>query len=220
MQMHLNCDTVGAVMTKTTPTLALVLLAACADEPGGSTPETPETITRVALTFTPDGGGASVTAAFSDPDGDGGVSATADPITLATSTTYALTIAFLDELFEPPTDITDEIEAESEEHLILLYGDAVAGPATTSSSALLVHAYADAESDYGPQAVGEDLPVGLANTITTATAGTGVLSVMLRHLPQLGGQPQKTADLPERFAAGEAIVGDVDADVDFDVTVQ
>ena len=61
--------------------------------------------------------------------------------------------------------------------------------------------------------------LGLANTITTMAAGTGVLSVMLRHLPELGGQPQKTADLPGRFAAGEALAGDVDADVDFDVTV-
>ncbi len=206
-------------MSKTTPILVL-LLAACADEPGGSAPETAEQITRVALTFTPDGGGASVTAAFSDPDGDGGVSGSSEPVTLAAGTTYALTIAFSNELFDPPEDITAEIEAEAEEHIVLVHGDAVAGPATSSGSALLTHAYADVESDYGADIVGDDLPVGLANTVTTAAAGTGVLSVMLRHVPELNGQPQKTADLPGRFAAGDTVAGDVDADVDFDVTVQ
>ena len=43
---------------------------------------------------------------------------------------------------------------------------------------------------------------------------------MLRHMPVLGGGPQKVAGLAEDLAAGMALPGDVDVDVSFDVTVQ
>ena len=79
--------------------------------------------------------------------------------------------------------------------------------------------YADVESDYGPNA-GDDLPVGLTNTITANAAGTGDFSVMLRHLPELNGEAQKVAGLAEDFAAGEALPGDPDVDITFSLTVQ
>ena len=179
-----------------------------------------EQITRVTLTFVDDATGDEVTASFTDPDGDGGVSGSSEPITLAAETTYRLTIAFVNGLEEPEEDITAEISDEAEDHLVLLYGDAVAGPATGASEGALVHMYADVESDYGANE-GDDLPVGLTNTITTGAAGdSGVLSVMLRHLPPVNDEPVKVAGLPESFAGGDALPGDVDADVDFDVTVQ
>jgi hypothetical protein len=196
-----------------------LVFVACSDPDAGGG-EVPEQITRVELTFTPEGGGAAVTAAFNDPDGDGGASGMSEPIALAAGTTYALALSFANELFDPPEDVTAEIEAEAEAHLVLLYGDAVAGPATGVTDALLQHAYADVESDYGGNAVGDDLPVGLANTITTMDAGTGTLRVMLRHMPELNGQPQKESGAAERFAAGETLPGDVDADVEFAVSVQ
>lgn len=219
--MHLNCDMVRAAMHPARSLLlgSAFLLAACSDlDSGGG--DIPEQITRVELTFTPDGGGSAVTAAFSDPDGDGGMSGSSDPIVLAASTTYSLTLAFANELFDPPEDITAEVEAEAEAHQVFIYGDAVAGPATGVTDALLVHAYADVESDYGDNAVGDDLPVGLANTITTTDAGTGTLAVMLRHMPELNGQPQKASGAAERLASGEPLPGDVDADVEFAATVQ
>ena len=49
-----------------------------------------EVLSTVELTFTPEGGGEPLVAKFEDPDGDGGVSGTADSITLAASTTYSL----------------------------------------------------------------------------------------------------------------------------------
>jgi hypothetical protein len=209
-------------MTETMRGVVLVALtASCADVGTAEEGNPEEQITTVTLSFAPDGGGSSVVAAFRDPDGDGGTSGTAEPITLAAATTYALTIAFANELVDPLEDITSEVEEESEEHQVFIYGDAVSGPATSNASALLTHAYADVESDYAGNAVGDDLPVGLAHTITTMDAGSDVvLSVMLRHLPELNGQPQKVAGLAERFAGGESIAGDVDADVDFDVTVE
>lgn len=179
-----------------------------------------EVITTVRLTFTPQGGGTPVVAAFTDPDGDGGMSGSSEPIVLAAGTTYDLAVEFLNELEDPAEDITAEIEEESEEHQIFVLGNAVEGPATPASAgAVLRHDYADAESDYGGT-VGDDLPVGLANTIVARAAGSGRLTVMLRHLPALNDQPQKVAGLAERLAGGEALPGDVDSEVDFEVTVQ
>ena len=218
--MHLNCDMVRAAMHPARSFLlgCAFLSFACSDPDAGGG-DIPEQITRVELTFTPQGGGTTVTAAFSDPDGDGGESGTSEPIMLAASTTYTLTLAFANELFEPDEDIAAEVEAEAEAHQVFIYGDAVAGPATGVTAALLVHAYADAESDYGDNAVGDDLPVGLANTITTMDAGSGTLAVMLRHMPELNGQPQKASGAAERLASGEPLPGDVDADVEFTATV-
>jgi hypothetical protein len=219
--MHLNCDMVRAAMHPARSFLlgSAFVFVACSD-PDSSDGDIPEQITTVELTFSPDGGGPAVTAAFRDPDGDGGASGSSEPIMLAASTTYTLTLAFANELFDPPEDITAEVEAEAEAHQVFIHGDAVAGPATGVGDALLVHAYADVESDYGDNAVGDDLPVGLANTITTMDAGSGKLAVMLRHMPELNGQPQKASGAAERLASGEPLPGDVDADVEFTATVE
>ena len=102
-----------------------------------------------------------------------------------------------------------------------MYGSAVQGPATgDNANAVLTHTYADMESTYGANAVGDDLPVGLANQIVTGSAGAGDLQLMLRHLPDLDGEPVKVPGLAEDFAAGEALPGDVDVDVSFEVTVE
>jgi hypothetical protein len=178
-------------------------------------------ITTVTLTFTPQGGGTPVVASFRDPDGDGGMSGSSDSIVLTTGTTYELAIAFLNELEDPAEDITAEVEGEAEVHQIFVTGTGVQGPATAANpGALIEHAYADRESSYGADAVGEDLPVGLVNTITATTAGSGTLEITLRHLPELNEQPQKTPGLAEMLAAGEPLPGEVDAAVEFELTVQ
>ena len=177
-----------------------------------------EIISRVELTFTPAGGGAPLVFAFNDLDGDGGASGTADRIELAAGVEYALAVRFINSYAEPAEDITDEIGAEAEEHMIFVTGD-VAGPASSASPGLLTHAYADRESDYGENAVGDDLPVGLANTVTSAAAGTGELRITLRHLPPLNDIPQKTADIPADLAAGRDLPGSVDADITFELVV-
>lgn len=190
------------------------------DDHGHEHEET-EIITTVTLTFSPQGGGPAVVAAFSDPDGDGGMSGSSDPITLAAGTTYDLHVAFTNELVDPPEEITAEVEEEAEEHQIFVTGDGVSGPAAGEDpDALVTHAYADLESTYGSNAVGDDLPVGLSNTIEATTAGTGTLEVRLQHLPELNGSPQKTPGLAEQVAMGELLPGDVDASVSFELTVQ
>ncbi len=185
----------------------------------GECGEETEVITTVTLTFTPASGGSAVTAVFDDPDGNGIMAPVVDDIALTSGETYTLGIELSNALEEPAEDVTAEIEEESEEHQFFIYGSAVNGPASTGGAALVDHAYADVESDYGPNA-GEDLPVGLTNTITANAAGTGDFSVMLRHLPELNGEAQKVAGLAEDFAAGEALPGDPDVDITFSLTVQ
>ncbi len=204
------------------PALALALapLACDGDEDHDDHDHESEVISRVTLTFTPDGGGEAIVASFDDPDGDGGVSGTSEPITLAAGTTYTMTVEFLNALEDPAEDITEEVMEEAEEHLVLVYGSGVTGPAGIGDSVLVSHAYADVESDYGANAEGDDLPVGLANTITASNVGSADLQVMLRHLPELNGQPQKTADLIDSFASGGAVAGEVDANVSFELTVE
>jgi len=200
-----------------TAVLAIALATVgCTEDGGGDDPN--EIISRVELTFTPTAGGDPLVFQFDDPDGDGGVSGTSDRIELAAGVEYTLAVRFLNEIASPPEDLTEEIRAEAEHHFVFVIGD-VSGPASSSANPLAITAYADKESDYGPNAVGDDLPVGLVNTFTTQSAGSGQLRVLLRHLPPINDQPQKTGDLPQQLAAGDALPGSVDADVAFELVV-
>jgi hypothetical protein len=171
-----------------------------------------EAITRVELTFTPEGGGAAIVASFADPENDG--DPTIDPITLADGARYALAVTFENQLADPVEDITAEVADEGDEHQVFFYGSAVSGPATGDNAAAVVtHAYAD-EDENG-------LPIGLANTIEATSTGSGELKVMLRHLPAEGGVAVKVASTAEDFAAdGNAVPGDADVDVTFALTVE
>jgi hypothetical protein len=192
-------------------TFALVLLTACGDD-GGGTINPQELITAVTLTFTPGALGTTVVAEFDDPDGDGGEPPTIDPIELVDGGIYTLTITFENRLEDPPEDITAEVEDEAEEHQIFLTGSAVGGPATDKPGAPLFHQYADQDAN--------GLPIGLTNTID-AQVGAGELTVTLRHLPPINGNPTKTADIAGQVRDGgfSSIGGETDAQVTFDVNV-
>ncbi|HEU0029126.1 MAG TPA: hypothetical protein VFQ53_00745 [Kofleriaceae bacterium] len=171
-----------------------------------------EVITTVTLTFTPDGGGTPVTASFDDPDGDGGELPVIDPIVLTAGTTYDLAVQFINRREEPAEDITLEVRDESDEHQVFFTGSAVDGPASDHPDGPLVQTYADLDVN--------GLPIGLDNQIVART-GTGMLTVTLRHLPPLNGQPAKTAELADAVKAGgfAGLAGETDAQVPFDVTV-
>jgi hypothetical protein len=190
--------------------LATSSLAACGD-PGGGDDDPPEVITTVTLTFTPPSPGTPVVAAFDDPDGDGGMPPTVDPINLPDGVSYALAIAFANRLEDPPEDITQEIRDEGDQHQVFLTNTAVNGPASDVPLAPLQHAYADMDA--------RGLPIGLANTIVTGQ-GTGMLTVTLRHLPPIGGTDTKVADLASfvRTDGLDSIGGESDAQVTFMVT--
>ena len=108
------------------PFLAALLLAAplfatsCKDDKEDPQPDDEnELITTVRYTLTPVGGGAAVTAESKDLDGDGGNAPVTSTLTLAANTTYTGTITFLDESKSPAEDITAEVSAESDEHLVV-----------------------------------------------------------------------------------------------------
>jgi hypothetical protein len=189
--------------------LALSLVAACGDVGGSQNSE--EVITTVQLTFMAPGGLPNVVE-FDDPDGDGGEPGTADPIELASGTTYTLAVAFINRLGTIPEDITEEVRDEAAEHQVFFTGSAVDGPAAANPGAPLAHSYADTDDN--------GLPLGLESSIVTS-AGTGTLTVTLRHMPpEL--PPEKSADAAEAVKTGgfSAIGGSTDATVDFAVTVQ
>jgi hypothetical protein len=213
--MQMNCIFFHRV-GKLTSCLALATAIACGGNNRGY--DENEVISLVELTFTPASGGMPLVFEFNDPDGDGGISGISDKIELAANTEYTLRVRFLNSLATPPEDITEEVKDEAEDHFVFVLGD-VTGPASMAFPALVTHAYADHESDYGTNAVGDDLPVGLVNTITTKNTSSGKLRLILRHLPALNAKPQKTGELPQLLAKGEDLPGNVDVDVSFELVV-
>ena len=183
-------------------------LAACGIDDAGSTNEQ-EVITTVILNFAPTSG-STVTATFDDPDGDGGSAPTVDPVNL-TAGTYTLTVQFQNRLVTPAEEITTEVNDEHDVHLLLFTGTAVVGPASTSTTGPLMQSYADMDAN--------GLPVGLTNTLV-ASAGTGQLTVTLRHMPP-EEPPQKSACTVMDVKTGgiDTIGGSTDAQVSFMVSV-
>lgn len=189
--------------------MGALCLAACGDEGGAENDN--EVITTVILNFAPSGGGATKTFTFNDPDGDGGAAPTIDPVNL-TAGMYSLTVQFQNRLVTPAEEITDEVHDESAMHLLLFTGTAVVGPATSNTTGPLTQSYADMDAN--------GLPIGLSDNITAA-AGTGQLTVTLRHMPP-EEPPQKASDTLVNAKTGgvDSIGGSTDAQVNFDVTVQ
>jgi len=186
-------------------------LVACGEDGSGSQ-NAEEVISRVELVMVPMGGGASVTAVFDDPDGDGGEPPTIDAITLAMGTTYATSVRFLNALGTLPGDTTLEVSDGRDVHQVFFTGTAVDGPASDHPGAALTHAYADTDVN--------GLPIGLESTLVAAP-GTGDLTITLRHLPPVNDQAVKTAALAGEVRASgfTALAGATDAQVTFPVAV-
>jgi hypothetical protein len=190
----------------------LCVLAACG-EPGDNGGNEQEVITTVQLSFMPTTG-VPVVFEFDDPDGDGGMQGTAQPIALPTATSYTMNVAFINRQGTVPEDITAEVRDEGDEHQVFFTGNAVMGPATMNADAALTHSYADMDAN--------GFPIGLSSTImTSATPSAGVLTVTLRHMPP-EAPPEKSADTAAQVASGgfATIGGTTDVMVEFPVSVQ
>lgn len=126
-----------------------------------------ELITTVNLKFTEEGTTTISTFTFRDTDGDGGNPPSRfDTISLKPNTTYKLEIELLDESKTPVEDITEEVEEESDEHLLIY---------TATPTSLLTYTYGDKDKN--------GLVIGLTGTAKTGTADEGKLKVQLRHQP-------------------------------------
>lgn len=147
-----------------------------------------ELITTVQLEFTPSTG-SPLTFTFKDTDGIGGNAPVVDNIALAANTVYTLRLKFLDESNASDVeDITVEIGEESAEHLVCF----------SVEGGIPLPVIQDTDTN--------GKPLGLESRYTTTTAGTGKLTVALKHNP-------------DKAAASPCSTGETDAEVVFNVAI-
>lgn len=184
--------------------MPLALLASC-DTENPEKENVEETITKITVTFTPESGGDDVVISAVDPDGDGPQDIEAEgPVILEPNFVYDLTLKFENTLETPAVNITEEIEAEGHEHIILfgwsggLFASPDNGDITSNRSD--IH-YSDQDKN--------GLPIGLMSTWTTSDSETsGEFRVVLKHQPDI------------KSAASGINDGATDADVKFDVEIK
>ena len=152
-----------------TAIFATVLFVACSND-DDNTPKPvneEEIITTLTVTLTPNGGGTPITLQTRDLDGDG---PSAPVITVSSSliagATYNGSIVLLNETVNPPENITEEVEEESDEHQFFY---------TVSGGLDLTTEYADFDGDGNP--------LGIEFTFIAGAASSGTLTFTLRHEP-------------------------------------
>jgi hypothetical protein len=187
--------------------VTLSFLSGCdTDDPAKE--DTPELITKATLTFTPSGGGATVEASATDPDGEGVQDIQVDgPIHLAANKSYTLTIALINELAKPSDpayNITEEVEEEADEHMFFfawtnnVFNDPT-GNGNIDNRNDDVN-YEDEDNN--------GLPLGLETFWTTASASSGTFTVLLKHQPEL------------KTGSSTSSTGETDLDIEFSITIQ
>ncbi len=173
--------------------LSISFFSACNDDDVIDPPE--ELITTLNYTLTPDGGGTAVTLSFQDTDGDGGNAPIITGGTLVANTNYTGSVEVLNESEDPAEDITEEVAEEDEEHQFF-YSSDISG---------LSFSYDDTDADGNP--------VGIKTMLSTGDAGSGNISVVLRHEPNKSGSGVSDGDITN---AG----GETDIEVTIPVTIQ
>jgi hypothetical protein len=159
-------------------------------------PVVEELITNMTIVLTPQGGGDVVSLVFSDPDGDGATAPTITGGTLAANTVYDAQITLLNESESPVEDITEEVEAEQEDHQFFF---------STAGGLNLSVSYADQDANGNP--------LGLITTCTSGDSSSGNLMVILRHEPDKNAAGVKDGDITN---AG----GETDIEVTFPIVIQ
>ncbi|MBL7951511.1 MAG: type 1 periplasmic binding fold superfamily protein [Flavobacteriales bacterium] len=179
--------------------LALTAIGCKKDEDDPITPAPPtneeELITTVKLHFRSVNDVEHKLFSFVDEDGDGGAAPviTAEP--LSVDSVYAVEIEVLNESVEPADDITVEIEEEGTAHQFFFRPNGVAATAV----------YADTDVN--------GRPIGLLSTWTLGSAGSGTVTVTLRHEPDKNAAGVSSGDITN---AG----GETDIEVVFPLAVE
>ncbi|SFD37965.1 type 1 periplasmic binding fold superfamily protein [Algibacter pectinivorans] len=166
--------------------ISVLVFTACSNDDDNPEPvNEEEVITTLTATLVPTTDGSTITLQTRDLDGDGpNAPVVTVSGTFAVNTTYNGTLALLNETESPAESITEEIEEEDEEHQFFFE--------TTNS--LATFDYEDFDEDSNP--------VGLAFTLTTsATPGTGTLTITLRHEPNKSASGVSDGDITN--AGGE-----------------
>jgi hypothetical protein len=142
--------------------VTICFLFSCKKDPA-PTPE--EVITTVEWTFKNVATSNIVTFVLEDLDGDGGQNPSIDTIKLAKNTIYEASVRFLDKTKTPIDDITTEVAAESDVHLVTF---------SAATGGLQIE-YLDQD--------GNGKPVGLKTKLTTGAAGANAWTLILHHEP-------------------------------------
>jgi len=172
--------------------LMAFVFTACEKDPPPP-PEEAELITTVNYLLVSTGGD-EIVLSFNDLDGDGGTPPVIVNGNLSVNETYTGTLQLLNQSVSPAESITEEIQEEDEEHQFFFESD-IPG---------LRIEYNDQDENGNP--------VGLRNTITTGEAGSGSITITLRHEPDKDGAGVSDGDIAN---AG----GETDIEVTFSVDV-
>ncbi len=165
-----------------------------------------EEINEITLTFTPTGGGDAIEVKWFDEDGEGVGAPEIDDINLDAETEYDMTITLRNTLGMEPEDITEEIEAEDNEHQFFF----------AFTADIFSNPEGDGNIDNGDDPLNyndEDengLPVGLSTKWTTgaATSSDGTFRIVLKHQPDM------------KTATSDSTVGGTDIDIEFNISIQ
>jgi len=171
----------------------ILIFTACKKDPDEVVDE--EVITTLRYTLTPDSGGTPVVLSFQDLDGDGGDAPIVMGGTLAANETYSGVMVLLNESESPAEDVTEEIE-EDDNHHQFFFQSTLGG---------LSVSYDDEDGDGNP--------LGLKTNLSTGSAGSGQLTVTLRHEPNKSASGVADGNI-------ENAGGETDIEVEFDIDVQ
>lgn len=177
---------------RTIPALGALVLAACGDSTGPGQEQ--ELISRVTLTLTPVGGGAAQVVYIDDADGlgPGAPSAQVGALQLQQGRTYTGSVLFENRLTTPAENITEEVAAEDDTHMVIYTVSGATGSTITTT-----------DTD------GTGRQLGLAfNATPGATLGAGSIRVVLCHF-----------DATPKPTTATACGGDTDIDLSFGFSV-
>ncbi len=127
---------------------------------------------------------------WNDPDGDGGLSPTVEDIVLPPNREFDAQVFFYDRSKSPEVDVTEEIEKESDEHLLVY---------RVNGALQLTITPTDSDT--------KGRPFRLKTRWTTGAPSTGSVVITLRHNPK--------KNLPNLDNTGS-----VDAEVEFPVRIE
>lgn len=163
--------------------------------------EEEEVINKIALIFTPNGGGDPISATWFDADGDGVGNPTIDDIELTANTSYEMSITLENTL--ESEDITEEIEEEADEHMFFfefttdLFSDPLGNGNFDNRNDDLNY---NDEDENG-------FPLGLSTNWTTGGTSSGDFRIVLKHQPGL------------KSSTSDATVGGTDVDISFSIAI-
>lgn len=153
-----------------------------------------ELITTMEIELIPESGGEAIVLSYKDLDGDGPNEPEIQNGVLTANTSYSGTVTLLNETEEPAENITLEVEEEGLEHQFFF-----------SNTFGATVSYTDQDENGNP--------IGIGFELETGEAGSGSLTIVLRHEPNKDAEGVSEGNI-------ENAGGETDISVTFGVEVQ